>query len=97
MSPCFMCAEKSCKDCPCAVVEIVDNEQHDTNMMKTAMSNAKDCNVFLKRLVSEANEIEWSDNGWWKVMTKKWRGFPAYFLSEAAFVLWVNNHYQKEQ
>lgn len=95
MSPCLMCIEKSCNGCPCAVAEIIDNEQHDSNLMKTALLNPKDCNAFLMRLSLEVKDLEWKDNGVWKVLAQNWRGFPAYSLSEATLTLWINNHYQK--
>lgn len=76
MSPCLLCAEKSCHNCPCAIVDFVDNVPQETNLMESAKQNKDDCAVFIKRLASELKQIEW-DNEPVNHTKQNWRGFPA--------------------
>lgn len=57
MSPCLMCAEKNCHNCPCAICEVVNGKLQDNLVMQTAMKNKADCKGFMVRLSVELEQI----------------------------------------
>lgn len=57
MSPCLMCAEKNCHNCPCAICEVVNGKLQDNFVMQTAMKNKADCKKFMVRLSVELQQI----------------------------------------
>ena len=57
MSPCLMCAEKNCHNCPCAICEVVNGKLQDNFVMQTAMKNKADCKKFMARLSVELQQI----------------------------------------
>ena len=60
--PCFSCIEKSCKNCPCAVAEPIDNSYSDAQWMHKMSRNKEDCDKFVERLWRENTDIAWTEN-----------------------------------
>lgn len=54
MSPCLLCAEKNCHNCPCAICEVVNGKLQDNFVMQTAMKNKADCKKFMVPSFSRA-------------------------------------------
>lgn len=92
MSPCLLCVEKSCHNCPCATVDFVDNVPQETNLIQSAMQHPADCNKFIRRLLSELSQIEWDSDH----TKQNWRGFPAGQLDKIELTVWALAHRQKE-
>lgn len=68
MSPCFMCIEKSCHDCPCAIADTIDGVLQETNLIKVARLNINDYRAFAIRLRVELDEAK-------NRKIQNWRGF----------------------
>ena len=91
MSPCLMCVEKNCRNCPCAICEVVDGKLQDTLVMQTVMRNKADCKKFMVRLSVELQQIgqmksrSWTDKN-------NWRGFPAGWFKHDNLVSWLLCH-----
>lgn len=91
MSPCLMCAEKNCHNCPCAICEVVNGKLQDNFVMQIAMKNKADCKKFMVRLSVELQQIgqmksrSWTDKN-------NWRGFPAGWFKHDDLVSWLLCH-----
>lgn len=91
MSPCLMCAEKDCCNCPCAICEIVDGKLYDNLVMQTAMKNKADCKKFMVRLSVELQQIGKMESRSW-TDKNNWRGFPAGWFKHDDLVSWLLCH-----
>ena len=75
--PCWLCIEKSCKNCPCAVAEAYENTYLDAQWMQKLSWNKDDCDKFVERLWKENIDIAWTENERGKlVLYQNWRDFP---------------------
>ena len=75
--PCWLCIEKSCKNCPCAVAEAYENTYLDAQWMQNLSWNKDDCDKFVERLWKENTDIVWTENERGElVLDQNWRGFP---------------------
>lgn len=75
--PCWLCIEKSCKNCPCAVAEAYENTYLDAQWMQKLSWNKDDCDKFVERLWKENTDIAWTENERGElVLDQNWRGFP---------------------
>ena len=73
MSPCLMCAEKNCHNCPCAICEVVNGKLQDNFIMQTAMKNKADCKKFMVRLsVAGSSMMIWF-RGCSAIVKRRWQ------------------------
>ena len=94
--PCFSCIEKSCKNCPCAVAEPIDNSYSDAQWMHKMSRNEEDCDKFVERLWRENTDIAWTENERGElVLDQNWRGFPVGNFTQDDWFLWVDEFHSK--
>lgn len=95
MSPCLGCIEKTCVGCPCAICEVKGNDLQDSNTMKAAEGNRRDCCHFMVRLSNELESIRRTEDPKW-TDKHNWRGFPAGWFDHDHLLLWLIAHCLKE-
>ena len=95
--PCYSCIEKSCKNCPCAVVE-----SHETTYLNSLSffylkaKYEKDCDKFVERLWKENGNIAWDENKRGElVLGQSWRGFPVGTFTQDDWFKWVDQAHSK--
>lgn len=95
--PCLSCIEKSCKDCPCAVAEPIDNSYLDAQWMHKMCQNKEDCDKFVERLWRENTDIAWTENNHKElVLDQNWRGFPVGTFTQDDWFRWVDEFHSKD-
>ena len=94
--PCWLCIEKSCKNCPCAVAEAYENTYLDAQWIQKLSWNKNDCDKFVERLWEESTDIAWVENERGElVLDQNWRGFPVGSFTQDDWVHWVGEFHSK--
>lgn len=94
--PCWLCIEKSCKNCPCAVAEAYENTYLDAQWMQKLSWNKDDCDKFVERLWKENTDFAWVENERGElVLDQKWRGFPVGNFTQDEWFHWVDEFHSK--